>query len=760
MARNIALELDRELAGFGGTLRSLATSPALQDDDLRRFDWQARQVVPEGGAIVMRDRSGQQVVNTLFPFGTPLPVTRAPAVLATDECVFRTRSTCVSDLYTGTTDPQPYILLDAPVLRDGEVAFALNIAFRARHLATLLDRHRLPAGWGVSILDRRDRIVARAPDHDRFVGSFANAALREASAEEGTVRSVNVAGIPVWGAYVRLPNWGWRVAIGVPEAVLDAPLWRSALFFGAAGLLAVGASLAAALVYGRRLARPIRALALAAAEVGAAPVPGPSSIRELDQVAASLAAGEERLRLAQEAGRIGTWELDPKTGRTVVSLSQARLYGMPAEAAPHGFGWDAWLACVHPEDRARAEAVAHAAVTSGTAYEDEFRILRADTGELRWMHARGLWSAHRADGGRFVGVHIDITEAKAGEAMLAASEAEFRAIFENSVVGKAQNDPATLRFIRVNRALCEMLGYEESELLGGMTFLDVTHPEDRPRNETGFREAMAEGRPFLVEKRLLRKDGGLRWVIESVVLLPQVPGRPARSIATLQDITERRLGEERQALLAREVDHRAKNALAVVQAAIRLTPKEDATAFARAIEGRIGALARAQTLLAKRRWDGADLAMLVEGELAAFVGGEGPEPRMRLAGPPVLVAAEAAQPLAMALHELATNATKYGALSVPGGLVSVTWSLDPGEGVLVLDWVETGGPALPEPPRRRGFGSSVIEATLRQLGGQARLDWREGGLACRLRAPLSRLLAGRRNGATSHEMAGSARYRL
>jgi PAS domain-containing protein len=410
VARNLALELDRELAGFGGILSALATSPALQDGDLRRFHEQAARIVPTGGAIVLRDRSGQQLVNTLFPFGTALPVTTAPAVLAADGCVFRTRANCVSDLYTGTTDRQPYVLLDAPVLRDGEAVFALNIAVRAQHMASLLAAHRLPPGWGVSILDRQDRIVARLPDHDRYVGSLANATLREhAAANEGSLRSLNVAGVPVWGTYVRLPSWGWRVAIGVPEAVLDAPLWRSALSLGAVGLLAVGASVAAALLYGRRLAHPIRALGRAAAEVGAAPAVGPTSIRELDQVAASLASGEERLRLAQEAGRIGTWELlDPETGRTVVSLSQVHLYGLPDEAAPHGFGWEAWLARLHPEDRAHAAATARASIASGSPYDDVFRILRADTGEERWIRARGRWLV---DGGgqgrRFVGVNID-----------------------------------------------------------------------------------------------------------------------------------------------------------------------------------------------------------------------------------------------------------------------------------------------------------------------------------------------------------------
>jgi PAS domain S-box-containing protein len=421
------------------------------------------------------------------------------------------------------------------------------------------------------------------------------------------------------------------------------------------------------------------------------------------------------------------------------------LYGLPAEAAPYGFGWDVWLACLHAADRERAAKVVRTAIASGGTYDDEFQILRADTGEARWIRARGRWSRDHAspDGGRFVGVNIDVTESRTAADALAASAAEFRAIFENSVVGKLQADAATMRLYRVNRSFCQIIGYEEAALLGGMTFFDVAHPEDRGVNEPALREAMTEGRPYRSEMRLRHQDGGLRWVIVSVALLPGVAGQPARAVAAVQDITDRRRSEERQTLLAREVDHRAKNALAVVQAALRLTPKADAASFARAIEGRVNALARAQTLLAEGRWGGAPLRTLVEGELAGFIapGEASGKPRATLEGPRLMVAAEASQPLAMVLHELATNATKHGALSALGGIVRVSWMADPVEEVLRLDWVETGGPAVAGMPSRLGFGSRVLEATLVQLGGSATPEWCPGGLAYRLRAPLSRILA-------------------
>jgi two-component sensor histidine kinase len=199
---------------------------------------------------------------------------------------------------------------------------------------------------------------------------------------------------------------------------------------------------------------------------------------------------------------------------------------------------------------------------------------------------------------------------------------------------------------------------------------------------------------------------------------------------------EIRASEARVRLLAREVDHRAKNMLAVVQATLRLTPKSDAAAYALAVEGRVAALARAQTLLSQDRWRGADLCTLLRAELAPFLPDGGP--RVELRGPDLLLPAATVQPIAMAVHELATNAVKHGALSAPAGRVSVGWAIEPGEGRLVLTWREAGGPPVPGPPTRRGFGSRVLEQVVRgQLGGAIDMSWPPEGLACRIEVPLA-----------------------
>lgn len=237
-----------------------------------------------------------------------------------------------------------------------------------------------------------------------------------------------------------------------------------------------------------------------------------------------------------------------------------------------------------------------------------------------------------------------------------------------------------------------------------------------------------------------RKDGSRIFIDGKVVALRDANDVVRRFLKIGQDVTARKAAEERQTLLAREVDHRAKNALAIVQTMLRLTRAEDVQAFARAVEGRVAALARAQTLLAEERWDGADLRALLGGELAPFLG----EARVELDGPALILPPAAAQAVAMAVHELATNATKHGALSAAGGRVDVAWRvIEVGwQPTLELCWREEGGPPIAGPPERRGFGARVLEGTVRQqLGGTVTLHWQPSGLICEMRVPLRRRAA-------------------
>jgi two-component sensor histidine kinase len=196
----------------------------------------------------------------------------------------------------------------------------------------------------------------------------------------------------------------------------------------------------------------------------------------------------------------------------------------------------------------------------------------------------------------------------------------------------------------------------------------------------------------------------------------------------------------------RELDHRAKNALAVVQSMLRLTPADEPRAFAAAVEARVAALARAHSLLAEEGWAGADLRAVAQRELAPYAAAPGRSAAISLEGPAVPLVPAAVQPVAMVLHELATNAVKHGALSRPGGRVELRWGAGrrSGEdGMLRLTWTEAGGPPLTGAPAHRGFGSRVVEATVRgQLGGTVERRWETGGLVVEVAMPLARIEAG------------------
>ncbi|MFZ0149046.1 MAG: HWE histidine kinase domain-containing protein, partial [Xanthobacteraceae bacterium] len=239
------------------------------------------------------------------------------------------------------------------------------------------------------------------------------------------------------------------------------------------------------------------------------------------------------------------------------------------------------------------------------------------------------------------------------------------------------------------------------------------------------------------EFRVVRPNGEIRWCIGTAAASVNDDGNVVRINGVTIDITDRKEADERQVLLAREVDHRARNALAVIQSIIRLTQANSVDDYVEAIEGRIKALSRAHTLLSASRWNSADLGTLVGEELAPYSAGD----KITFEGPDISLQPATAQGLALALHELATNAAKHGALSSNRGKVSLKWELAPD--ALQLHWLENGGPRITA-PSARSFGLRVIVASIeQQLGGKLTFDWDARGLRCTMWIPRSELLKSR-----------------
>jgi len=239
-------------------------------------------------------------------------------------------------------------------------------------------------------------------------------------------------------------------------------------------------------------------------------------------------------------------------------------------------------------------------------------------------------------------------------------------------------------------------------------------------------------RAYQTEFRVMRPDGAVRWCYGTAAPTVGKSGKVVRVSGVTIDITDRKEAEERQALLAREVDHRAKNALALVQSIVRLTRAKTLPSYIDAVEGRIKALSSAHTVLANSRWQGASLLGLVNEEFAPYRTGDAE--RILVKGPEIVLQPSAAQTLALALHELATNAAKYGALSV-AGRIELTWEVS--DGKLIMHWTEEGGPPV-QTPAHQGFGTRIILASIeRQLSGNTTFHWNEGGLTCVLSVPLA-----------------------
>ncbi|MBP9230062.1 MAG: PAS domain S-box protein [Phenylobacterium sp.] len=285
----------------------------------------------------------------------------------------------------------------------------------------------------------------------------------------------------------------------------------------------------------------------------------------------------------------------------------------------------------------------------------------------------------------------------------------------------------------MNKAAEHLTGYAFHETTG-RTLHDVIHHTHLdgspfPVSECAIDRAFPENAGTQGEEIFVHKDGSFYPVAYTASPIQDHESKVIGTIIEARDISEEKRSEETRKLLMHEVDHRARNVLSIVQSLTRLTRAEDLETYKEVLTGRIGALARAQTSLASRRWKGGLLENVVREELDALC----PKDSVDTGGPEVELSPDQVQPISMLLHELATNANKHGACSMSGGRVSVTWTLKDRQ--VALQWRESGGPRIVE-PTREGFGSSLKENLVRQLRGAMALQWEPTGLIVDITFPL------------------------
>src|SRR5499426_332550 len=308
-----------------------------------------------------------------------------------------------------------------------------------------------------------------------------------------------------------------------------------------------------------------------------------------------------------------------------------------------------------------------------------------------------------------VNCFLDVTARKRADAALERSrlhaleqEQRLAATYEHAAIGISEVDPEG-RFLRVNEAICAITGFGRKELLAGRLFR-YTHPDDVDPDREAFRKQVSGELEFYsVEKRFIRRDGRVIWLSVRSSPIRDAESRLQYVVRVVQDVTEHKASERRQKLLMDELNHRVKNTLATVQSLASQTARAASSpaAFRERFEGRLIALSKAHDQLTMHHWESADLREVLSGSLAPYVGAN--QERVLLRGEDVELRPRAVLTLAMAFHELATNAAKYGALSVSTGRIEIHWNpvrLDHKRSVLKIDWIEQGGPAVTHPGQR------------------------------------------------------------
>lgn len=315
-------------------------------------------------------------------------------------------------------------------------------------------------------------------------------------------------------------------------------------------------------------------------------------------------------------------------------------------------------------------------------------------------------------------------------------QASYRETFAHAGVGIAHVDVSG-RILDANASFCRMMGLSADEL-AQRTFQDLTHPDDLQTNLAELERLLrGEISGYRIEKRYVRASREVFWADLTVSAHRDAEGRPLKLISVINDITAKKQHEEHLAFLMAELSHRTKNLLAVIQAIVNQTDGNGSIpAFRSAIAGRLASIAASQDALLTEEGRKASIRDLIERQLAVFL--EPDDERIKLDGGVIILGPDATRAIGMALHELATNAYKYGALSEPAGRVAIAWGADKDAGTFWMSWREQGGPPV-VPPDRTGFGRRVIESMVAMsTDGEVVLAFEPDGVEWKLTAPMWR----------------------
>ena len=753
-ARTVSADLDRGIVGEVEKLQSLAASPSLRQGDLAAFQRQAEAALSlrYGGNIMLIDRSMEQLVNTSVRFGTPMPkaIVQEPV-----ERAFATGRPQFTGLFMEPVSQQLLFAIIVPVEIDGENRYALVRSPDRGAFTSLVATLGLPPGLQAVVTDASHRILARSGEHVGSIGTTLPKIQWHQGGSSGIFAFRGSDGRPSLEAYAYSHLTGWETAVWGPEALLEAPvrtLWRT---LGWLALLASALVTALAVWLGRLIAGAVGQAANAAAALGegATLPPGHTPVAEVNTLIAQLheaAAGREAVehllresektfRAMFDVSSVGKIEVIPQDGRFLrANAAMCRLLGYSEAELLDMTVWDV----THPDEReSQRELVRRLISGEASEFDVEKRYIRED-GSAVWAHTTA--NVVRDEQGhpvRDFAVIQDIDARKRAEQELQASKDRLELALDAARLGSWQYDVARRVFSGDARGKA-IFNVDISEAEVPIDdILRRLNPHDVEKVLRAIGEALDPVHPkrAVNQFRLQGQHGETRWVetLGQAYFEGTGPNRHGVSIVgTCQDITARKEQEEKEHLLMREINHRAKNMLSVVHAIAHQTATKNPEDFIARFSERIQALSANQDLLVRNEWNGVDVADLVHAQLAPFVGLIGS--RIGVHGPTLRLTASSAQALGLALHELATNAGKYGALSNDCGRVDIAWGAS-GD-TFTMSWTESDGPAV-SAPKRRGFGSVVMEVMAeRSLGGKVDLDYAPSGVEWRLTCPAANAL--------------------
>lgn len=452
----------------------------------------------------------------------------------------------------------------------------------------------------------------------------------------------------------------------------------------------------------------------------------------------------EQNRDALAAAGLGEWQWEAETGQVFLSRRAGQILGYPPGRSA---SWDVMREGLSTEDMERIRGAIVTAIRQRGPWEFESRFTRRTDGGVIVIGVRGQPTHVGGMVSGMVGVVQDLTTRVAARKALQESEQRLRVATSLAALGIFEWHLLEDSAIWENDRMFEIFGMRRED--GAVTkaeFLDqILHPDDRKAVRHAISTALREDSILRASCRVLRRDDCAWRMIEMAGRFErEAPGRmPGRLIGVIADVTERRQAQERQSLLIRELHHRVKNTLATVQAIVGSTARSATSidSFYEAFVGRIKSLSHTHSVLTEDTWQTASLQDLLVNELRPYADDENDgtlDGRISLAGPAVDLPSEVAVPIGMAIHELTTNAAKYGALSTPQGRVKVAWEVVPGgeAGTLRFEWRESEGPPV-SPPSRQGFGSRLLQRVLTtQVQAEVRSAYAPEGFRLVMRAPL------------------------